>query len=104
MRGVALIFPVIAAGYYFNNNVAVEGELLIAPTLGYLLLGNITYNWREPERRVNPFVLVGVGVGISAVEPGTQDIIMNLCSGIKIRVTDWFYFRAELRYPIYLVY
>lgn len=87
-----VILPVVAVGWYLNDNVEFEANVAFWPgdCADAYITGNISYNW--PIGRYIPYVTGGFG----ACAHGYP--LWAVGGGLKIKLTDWFSIRAVFFY------
>ncbi len=105
----ALNIPV-RAGYFVWKGLEIEPEFLLNAVsrdeLGWMVNGNVAYNFRLKNRGFVPFVLAGVGFGNGLEVAGAmlnrghgrKVHGINAGAGVKCLITGDVAFRVEYRY------
>jgi len=108
-----------AAGYMWNDRVALEGEFNLLPSSEhgglievnskeFSLTGNVLYHFRGRNSFV-PYGVVGMGIGHGSVDveaPGLSDdfdtssteFVVNFGGGVERKIRERLAFRGDLRY------
>jgi len=101
----------IRLGFFVFKGLEIEPELFLTipegEDLGYLLLANISYNFKVSDKFI-PFVLAGGGYGNSeqsfsvVYDYGTDILAVNFGAGIKYLVSNSAAIRMDYRFTKYL--
>lgn len=100
----------VRLGYFIYKGLEIEPELFLTipedEDLGFLLLGNLAYNFKVTEKLI-PFILGGGGYGNSeqsfslAFDYDTNIIALNFGAGIKYLAGNSAAIRIEYRFTKY---
>jgi opacity protein-like surface antigen len=99
-------------GYVIWKSLEVEPEIMYTKfkgsTAGYLISGNVLYNFLNVHKSLVPFVLAGIGFGngltYAGISEGSSDVnslALHFGAGVKYVVGNSAAFRLEYRYSHY---